>query len=182
MNLEPETSKKLNMGKRVPGNDRRNPFFEDGERRTCGWIGVDLDGTLAKSMKSQTAEDIGVPIYRMVKQVKKWLAEGQEVRGFASLVNPAPRRIEALRACRAIEAWSKRYVGQVLPITHEKDWDMVLLFDDRARQVERNTGKIVSSCSGKNLGAHRTDFEGSSPNSFFRRASSSRKMSTAEIA
>lgn len=80
MNLESETCEKLNMGKRVPGNNGRSPFLEDGERRTGGWIGVDLDGTLAKSVKSHAAEDIGVPIYRMVKQVKKWLAEGQEVR------------------------------------------------------------------------------------------------------
>ena len=118
----------------------------------------------------------------MVKQVKKWLAEGQEVRIFTSRVNPYHRRIEARRARRAIEAWSKRYLGQVLPITHEKDWDMDLLFDDRACQVERNTGKIVGSCSSKNFGAHRTAFEGSGPNSFFRRASSSRKMWTVEIA
>jgi hypothetical protein len=41
------------------------------KKRTPGWIGVDLDGTLAKSVKSQAGEDIGVPVYRMVKQVKK---------------------------------------------------------------------------------------------------------------
>lgn len=182
MNLELEVCENLNMGKRVPKNNGRNPFLEDGERRTCGWIGVDLDGTLAKSVKSHAAGDIRLPIYRIVKQVKKWLAEGQEVRIFTSRVNPYHRRIEALRARRAIEAWSKRYLGQVLPITHEKDWDMVLLFDDRARQVERNTGRIVSSCSSKNFGAHRTEFEESSPSSYFRRASSSRKMWIAEIA
>lgn len=182
MNLELEICEKLNMGKRVPKNNGRNPFLEDGDRRTCGWIGVDLDGTLAKSVKSRAAEDIGVPIYPMVKQVKKWLAEGHEVRIFTSRVNPYHRRIEALRARRAIEAWSKRYLGQVLPITHEKDWDMALLFDDRARQVEQNTGRIVSSFSSKNLGAHRTEFEESSPSSYFRRASSSRKMWIAEIA
>lgn len=161
MNLESDTREKLNMGKPAPGNHRRNFFVEGDERRTRGWIGVDLDGTLAKSMKSQAAEDIGVPINRMVKQVKQWLADGQEVRIFTARVNPYHRRIEALRARRAIEAWSKRYLGQVLPITHEKDWDMVLLFDDRARQVERNTGRIVSSCSSKNLSTHRTGFEGS---------------------
>jgi len=95
-------------------------------------------------VKSQAVEDIGVPIYRMVKQVKKWLAQGQDVRIFTARVNPHRRRIEAFRARRAIEAWSKRHLGQVLRITHEKDWDMVLLFDDRARQVERDTGKVVA--------------------------------------
>ena len=168
------------MGKRVPGNNGRNAFL-DGEGGTRGWIGVDLDGTLAKSVKSQATEDIGVPIHRMVKQVKKWLAEGREVRIFTSRVNPCHRRTEATPARRAIEAWSKRYLGQVLPVTHEKDWDMVLLFDDKARQVERNTGRIVSSCSSKNFEAHHSDFEGSSPNSVFKRASR-RKMWTARIA
>ena len=133
------------MRTRAPGSDGPDSFPEDTERRTLGWIGVDLDGTLAKSVKSQAAEDIGVPIYRMVKQVKKWLAQGQDVRIFTARVNPYHRRIEAFRARRAIEAWSKRHLGQVLRITHEKDWDMVLLFDDRARQVERDRGRVVGS-------------------------------------
>ena len=133
------------------GSNRSTPFSEDGERRTHGWIGVDLDGTLAKSLKLRAAEHIGGPINRMVKRVKKWLAEGQEVRIFTSRVNPNHRRIEALRARAAIEAWSKRHLGRALPVTHEKDWNMMLLFDDRARQVERNTGRVLSSSSTKRL-------------------------------
>ena len=136
------------MRKRAPGNNGHFP--EEREGRTLGWIGVDLDGTLAKSVKSKAAEDIGVPIHRMVKQVKKWLAQGQDVRIFTARVNPYHRRIEALRARRAIEVWSKRHLGQVLPITHEKDWHMILLFDDRARQVEHDTGRVVVSDSRKN--------------------------------
>jgi len=27
-------------------------------------------------------------------------------------------------------------------VTHEKDWDMVMLLDDQARQVERDTGRV----------------------------------------
>ena len=75
---------------------------------------------------------------------KEMARKGQDVRIFTSRVNPYHRRIEALRARRTIEAWSKRHLGRVLPVTHEKDWDMVLLFDDKARQVERNTGRVVS--------------------------------------
>jgi hypothetical protein len=109
--------------------------------------------TLAKSVKSQAAEDIGVPVYRMVKQVKKWLAQGHDVRIFTARVNPYPCRIEATRSRRAIEAWSERDLGQVLPITYEKDWDMASLFDNRARQVEHNTGRVLDGCSRR--GAHR---------------------------
>ena len=35
-----------------------------------GWIGVDLDGTLAKSVKAQTGEEIGAPIGPMVQLVR----------------------------------------------------------------------------------------------------------------
>ena len=145
------------MRTRAPGSNGPDSFPEDTERRTLGWIGVDLDGTLAKSVKSQAAEDIGVPIYRMVKQVKKWLAQGQDVR-ITARVNPYHGRIEAFRARRAIEAWSKRHLGQVLRVTHEKDWDMALLFDDRARQVERDTGMVVGSYSRKQGCSFRTGF------------------------
>ena len=46
---------------------------------------------------------------------------GHDVRIFTARINPYPRRIEALRARRAIEAWSERHRGRVLPITPEKD-------------------------------------------------------------
>ena len=112
------------------------------EREMCGWIGVDLDGTLARSVKTQTQEEIGVPIHPMVQLVKVWLTHGDDVRIFTGRVNPNRGQVQAVRARRAIEAWCKRHLGQVLPITYEKDWDMTLLFDDRARQVERDTGRV----------------------------------------
>lgn len=111
-----------------------------------GWIGVDLDGTLAKSVEAQTGEEIGVPIHPMVQLVKEWLAGGEDVRIFTARVNPNQRQVDALRARKAIEAWCERHLGKILPITHEKDWDMVLLFDDRARQVERDTGRVFVEC------------------------------------
>jgi hypothetical protein len=112
------------------------------EKEMRGWIGVDLDGTLAKSVKAQGREEIGHPIHRMMHLVKVWLAHGEDVRIFTARVNPNRGQVIAVRARRAIEAWCKRHLGQVLPITYEKDWDMTLLFDDRARQVERDTGRV----------------------------------------
>ena len=106
------------------------------------WIGVDLDGTLAKSV-AQTGEEIGAPVHSMVQLVTGWLAHGEDVRIFTARVNPNRHQAEALRARRAIEAWCKRHIGQILPVTYEKDWDMVLLLDDRARQVERDTGRVI---------------------------------------
>jgi hypothetical protein len=36
-----------------------------------GWIGVDLDGTLAESTKWVSPSHIGEPIHKMVERVKK---------------------------------------------------------------------------------------------------------------
>jgi hypothetical protein len=36
-------------------------------------------------------------------------------------------------------------------VAYEKDWDMLLLFDDRARQVERNTGRVFGTRSREDL-------------------------------
>lgn len=120
-----------------------------------GWIGVDLDGTLAKSVAGQTREQIGAPIHPMVQLVKKWLAHGEDVRIFTARVNPNHRQCDAVRARRAIEAWCKRHLGQILPVTYEKDWDMILLFDDRSRQVERDTGRVFGGRPRDNLKAQR---------------------------
>ena len=116
-----------------------------------GWIGVDLDGTLAQSVKTQTGEEIGAPIRPMVQVVKRWLARGDDVRIFTARVNPNHHQGDIVRARRAIEAWCKRHLGRILPVTYEKDWDMVLLLDDRARQVEHDTGRIFCGHPRKDL-------------------------------
>jgi hypothetical protein len=143
------SASRLNMRKRAPGNN------EDAERRTRGWIGVDLDGTLAKSVAAQTGEEIGPPIHPMVELVKEWLAHGEDVRIFTARVNPNQGAFDAIRARRHIEAWCEQHLGQILPITCEKDWDMALLFDDRARQVEHDTGRVVGCPLRTDLKAHR---------------------------
>jgi hypothetical protein len=50
-----------------------------------GWAGVDLDGTLAKSIAAKVGGKIGAPIYPMVQLVKWLLAHGEDVRIFAVL-------------------------------------------------------------------------------------------------
>ena len=98
-----------------------------------GWIGVDLDGTLAKSVKAGTRVEIGAPIQPMVQLVKHWLAHGEDVRIFTARVNPNRGQVNVMHARTVIEAWCERYLGQILPVTYEKDWDMVLLLDERVR-------------------------------------------------
>lgn len=105
-----------------------------------GWIGVDLDGTLAVFDYWRGPSHIGEPILPMVKLVKALLRDGQEVRIFTARVSFADQR----EACRmAIDEWCLKVFGQTLPVTHEKDFQMLALYDDRCIQVETNTGRLL---------------------------------------
>jgi hypothetical protein len=109
-----------------------------------GWIGVDLDGTLAVYEGWQGIASIGDPIPLMVQRVKEWLAQGREVRIFTARVGPGSRKADELPATiRAIEEWCLRHIGAQLPVTCTKDFGMSELWDDRAVQVVPNTGERV---------------------------------------
>ena len=109
-----------------------------------GWIGVDLDGTLAHYDGWQGPEHIGDPIPPMAFRVRKWLEEGKDVRILTARVSHdgTPQRVlDAELARLAIEDWCSEHFGQTLLITCCKDYAMVELWDDRCIQVEPNTGK-----------------------------------------
>lgn len=112
-----------------------------------GWMGVDFDGTLAHYTGWQGATHCGAPIPKMVERVKRWLAEGIEVRIFTARVwspeGDITRGLEARDARRAIQDWCLEHIGQYLRVTCEKDYSMLVLYDDRAKQVEANTGRVV---------------------------------------
>lgn len=107
-----------------------------------GWIGVDLDGTLAYYEGWQGPTHIGPPIPAMLERVKKWRENGWEVRIFTARVS-TPDDKERAEVIRAINAWCNAHLGAVLPITNVKDYGLVELWDDRAVQVEQNTGMAV---------------------------------------
>ena len=102
-----------------------------------GWIGVDLDGTLAHYEKWNGW--VGRPIQPMLDRVKAWVESGQEVRIFTARVSGDPD--EAVEQRERIAAWCVEHVGQELPITCRKDFAMIELWDDRAVQVIHNTGE-----------------------------------------
>ncbi len=77
----------------------------------------------------------------MLERVKAWLAEGLEVRIFTARVSGP--HAEAREVETAIKAWCREHVGRELSATCTKDYQMVELWDDRAVQVERNTGRRV---------------------------------------
>lgn len=109
-----------------------------------GWIGVDLDGTLAHYDHWRGATHLGAPIKPMVDRITAWLDRGQEVRIFTARVatNDIAERDAIVRA---IEDWCVQHIGQALVVTCIKDMQMVQLFDDRAIQVEKNTGRLISA-------------------------------------
>lgn len=119
------------------GADKLKPEEEKSE----GWIGVDLDGSLAHYKSFEGKDRIGMPIPRMVDRVKKWLANGEDVRIFTARIHDDKDGV----AHKAIEAWCRKHIGQVLPITNIKDPKMKTLWDDRAVQLERNHGEILGS-------------------------------------
>jgi hypothetical protein len=113
-----------------------------------GWIGVDLDGTLAH-YESWNRGEIGAPVSAMVQRVKDWLAMGAEVRIFTARVAglfqnaDMPLYYEAVERRHKIIEWCKVQFGRELPVTALKDYDMVELWDDRAVQVVRNEGRPI---------------------------------------
>jgi hypothetical protein len=51
-----------------------------------------------------------------------------------------PKNADAEVARETISAWTEMYLGQALESTHEKDFGMIELWDDRAVAVKVNTG------------------------------------------
>lgn len=107
------------------------------------WTGFDLDGTLAVYTTWRGLEHIGEPIPPMIDKVKQLLRIGVTVKIFTERVASTLKPEEIERARSAIEKWCELHIGTVLPITAEKDLYMTECYDDRAVQVEYNTGKLL---------------------------------------
>jgi len=114
-----------------------------GER---GWIGVDLDGTLAYYDHWRGVEHVGAPVPAMLERVQKWLCDGCDVRIVTARVSRGPAESSIARA--VIQQWCATHVGAVLLVTNEKDYAMIELWDDRCVQVEPNTGRRVDGREG----------------------------------
>jgi hypothetical protein len=114
---------------------------EGGE--VTGWIGVDLDGTLAHYEGWQGLAHIGPPVPRMVARVKGWLAAGRDVRIVTARVShngTAASMVAAQIALIHVMRWCAVHLGTELPVTCTKDYAMLELWDDRAVQVVPNVG------------------------------------------
>lgn len=88
-----------------------------------GWIGVDLDGTLAVYDVWRGPDHIGEPIPLMVKRVKRWVEQGCDVRIFTARVCQDNSTAEIAR--EAINKWQAEHLGFVLPVTSDKDYRII---------------------------------------------------------
>ena len=116
-----------------------------------GWVGVDLDGTLARYVSGQWPV-IGEPIKPMVDLVRRLLKDGREVRimtarvgGMFKLNATERERDDAAVQHNAVTEWCLVHLGTTLAVTAVKDYDMAVLLDDRAVTVEENTGRILTN-------------------------------------
>lgn len=66
---------------------------------------------------------------------KEWISEGRDVRIFTARASKLTPEAEI-----AIRIWCKTFLGVELPITHCKDFEMEILYDDRAIGVVPNKG------------------------------------------
>ena len=98
-----------------------------------GWIGVDLDGTLAMADPDAEPHCIGLPVPHMLKRVQHWIETGRTVKIFTA-------RAGNLQDEESIHQWCTRHGLPKLEITNRKDHKMIALWDDRAVGVVRNTG------------------------------------------
>jgi hypothetical protein len=103
-----------------------------------GWIGVDLDGTLAEYDDWKGMTVIGDPIMPMVDRVRQWIEIGVRVKIFTARI--CRQGVDREIAEKAIREWCLKHIGYELEVTNVKDFAMIELWDDRAVQVIKNIG------------------------------------------
>lgn len=107
-----------------------------------GWIGVDLDGTLAYYDRWCGEEHIGDPIPLMLQRIKDHIARGEWVKIFTARVMNGERQIGI------IQDWCEKWGLPRLEVTNVKDFSMYFLYDDRCVQVQENTGILIGKPKG----------------------------------
>jgi hypothetical protein len=104
---------------------------------------VDFDATLAKYDGFQGPLVLGEPVPAMVKLVKGWLKEGDEVVIFTARVNCDDNPDLKMQVTMLLQKWCDDNIGRVLEITDRKHRRFTHFYDDRNVAVEANTGRIL---------------------------------------
>jgi hypothetical protein len=119
-----------------------------------GVILVDLDGTLAHYDGWKGEEHIGDPIPEMVNKIKQDHSEGYRLKIFTARVCNHVHWVSLIdnkdlkRNYSIVLEWLKKHnIIQFLdknePIAITKNWEVVEIWDDRAKQIELNTGRFI---------------------------------------
>jgi hypothetical protein len=112
------------------------------------WVGVDLDGTLARDDAEGhflPPYPLGEPIPEMIEMVKSLLTAGVKVKIFSA------RAIEP-ESIPMIQSWAEKQGLGRLEVTNQKDYDLIRYYDDRAIQVVPNQGKPVGCRANRKAG------------------------------
>ena len=110
-------------------------------RQDAAWIGIDLDGTLARYDGWAGENHIGEPVPLMMAFVKNLIAEGRTVKIFTARAAD-PEKI------KPVELWLEENGLGGIEVTNVKDHNMTMLYDDRAAKVIPNTGVVIESARG----------------------------------
>jgi hypothetical protein len=110
---------------------------EENEYARKAWIGIDLDGTLARA-DNNLDKRIGDPVPKMVMRLNHLIQEGFRIKIFTARASEPAEII-------LVKKWLTENGLPDLEVTNIKDYGMLLLYDDRAIQVITNTGEIVEN-------------------------------------
>lgn len=103
-----------------------------------GYVSFDLDGTLAEYNTWIDEFHIGKPIKAMVDRATSYLNNGIEIRIFTARVSG----LNSEQIATHIQDWCEQQgLGRPKVVAH-KDYKMVYCYDDRAKQVQPNTGLV----------------------------------------
>jgi hypothetical protein len=115
------------------------------------WIGVDLDGTLARKLgnngRDNFLDEIGSPIEPMLKRLREWIAAGKTVKIFTA-------RASSTKQVVLVKKWLASCGLPDLEVTNVKDMQMIELWDDRCVQVKTNLGEPINKKSVLNYDRH----------------------------
>jgi len=109
------------------------------------WYGFDIDGTIADNTAYTSGlGEIGKPIKPMCDLLKRMHDEGRWVKIVTARLSDLPSDPASQYSIKEhIWRWCDQHLGFRPEITDRKDYKMECLYDDRAKQVVRNTGECL---------------------------------------
>lgn len=132
--------KKILKAFSLPKDDSARPDSEAAAKNRTDnphkWIAVDLDGTLAQYSEWKGIRHIGAPVPLMLERVKLWVESGHNVKILTA-------RASVPEGVAPVKKWLQKHGLPDLEVTNAKDFNMLEVWDDRAVQVIRNTGKPI---------------------------------------